>query len=115
MTRISQQGIGFPTDGGMATTRSHATPADTAARAADEREALAYLERTGNGDLAEILGLTAATPRRKSTAIRVRRVAARQCLVCNAVYQPSNARQITCSRSCGRTHAHRKPKNGESR
>lgn len=113
MTRINQAGIGFPTDGGMATTRTTATTQDIATRAAEQADALAYLHRTGNADLAVILGLAAAAPRREpSPAIRKRRYETRRCLVCETEYRPTRAEQITCGRSCGRKHAHRSQTKG---
>lgn len=64
-------------DGGMDTARVSAAEQDRRARAQREADALAYLTRTGNDDIAEVLGLVDAplpkreprkrVPRAKST------------------------------------------------
>lgn len=103
MTRISQAGIGFPTDGGMATTRAAATTQDIATREADRADALAYLTRTGNTDLAVILGLAAAPKRTKPP----RNTSPRRCAYsqCGIDFLPASGSQLTCSRSCGGKHS----------
>lgn len=113
---MTPNSLSFPASGGMATTRTPTpvTPEQIAAHEADQADALAYLTRTGNHDIAEILGLTDVAPaRKKSVAVSDRRRAIQQCPACQQEYQPTTARQITCSRACSRKYGHRRAKKRE--
>lgn len=62
MARIDQTGVGV-VEGGYDTTHLSAAAQDKVWRAEKQADALAYLTRTGNADVAEILGLVEpATP-----------------------------------------------------
>lgn len=97
--------LGF-LSGGMDTARSQ-TPANVQeadARAAVRQDALAFLVRTGNADVAEVLGLVESTRKRKRSeyadSARSRK-ALRECPICGIDFTPVHE-QVTCSRACGR-------------
>jgi hypothetical protein len=95
---------GNPIDGGMDTARSKApaSAGEVAARQAVCDEALAYLVRTGNADVAEALGLV-ESKRRRGTGNAM----AKTCPVCSAQFLPTGSRVQTCSRACaGKSRSH---------
>jgi len=97
---------------GMDTTRvpTHVPAAEAERRRQRDAAALAYLDRSGNSDVAEILGLVVVPVQRRTRQLSAAMAKAgeRQCAVCGATYAPSDYDQQTCGRSCGATLANTK-------
>jgi hypothetical protein len=91
-----------------------ATPAEAHARAVRDADALAYLHRTGNADLAEILGLARTKPARRApkpiSIARTRSYPEQTCPGCGNRFTPPKARQQCCSPSCASAYGHMRRK-----
>lgn len=93
---------------GMDTARPAATARDQLIRHTLQTKARRYLDRTGNGDVAEVLGLTGPAPQPGRPPTGFARSARavlplRECVVCAERYRPRVAGQRACSKSCAST------------